>query len=250
MGRPHPRQLTHTEKRCWSSLPWEFTATSPLRESVSGRVDRTRRATAPVPAVATRVTAETCGAANWLQSWVINPSPGGKVMVGLLGSDLCLDATDTTQLRAVKCSSSQQMQEWRWNASSAMLASAGNSGCPGGAEYGCCVSELGSGSYKPGDVVNLYGCCDPQPPCTNQQIVLKPESTAAGSDGHRLVIERAGLCISVQHRAPAPPAPAPPALAPSAATCSASSATASRRQRQAPPPGQLRSSHLCPCCRA
>ena len=164
-------------------------------------------APAPVPAGATRVTAETCGAANWLQSWVINPSTGGRVMVGLLGSDLCLDATDATQLRAVKCSSSQHTQEWRWNASSAMLASAGNSDCPGGADYGCCVSELGSGSYKPGDVVNLYGCCDPQPPCTNQQIVLKPDSTAAGGDGHRLVIERAGLCISVQHHAPAPPAP-------------------------------------------
>ena len=100
---------------------------------------------------AQRESAETCGAANWLQSWVINPARG-KVMVGLLSSDLpryhrCAAACSEVQLLAA-CRSG--------DVSSAMLASAGNSGCRR-FEYGCCVSELGSGSYKPGDVVNLTG---------------------------------------------------------------------------------------------
>jgi hypothetical protein len=157
----------------------------------------------PPPATngANDVSAQTCGATGQWQRWELVPrgtSSSQGVAVQLLPSaaSLCLDAKNAAQLQAVACDASSDMQLWDWNATGKMLSSRGNHACTGGATFGCCVSELGNGAYKSGDVINLYGCCDPKPPCTNQQITLVAP-VGPSPAGSELVIERAGLCLSV-----------------------------------------------------
>ena len=144
------------------------------------------------------------------QAWLLPTPVGVAGLVHFQGKStgLCLAVSTSDPgmpaLEIAKCSATAQTQQWAYNKTTHLLVS-GVQTCDGGPE--CALSELGSGAYKAGDPIVLYGKNSGEFG-TNQLVTVEASPTGVGS---QLKIAVAQLCVTAGgSKHPLPPPPPPP----------------------------------------
>ena len=178
-----------------------------------------QKTTSTADAVAAEVvSAETCGLLTVQpitekQAWLL---ADGLVHYQSKASGKCLgvaadgnDGSDMPLLVLVACDPKLATQHWALNASDPaqeMLVNTGLHGCTGGPRCALSQYHTGVGGYQTGDTIVLYGT-DSGKLGTNQIVSTKVSPTGEGAV--QLVVEAAGLCVTVGGKPPPPPPPPP-----------------------------------------